>query len=242
MTGTAFSSAELLLMTALRLTNDGFAPFSADNLIVEAWKANAVAFGMKEYIQYPDTHRAFSCLCGAKGLVGRAWLCRINGRYALTEKGRKYAAQLLGEPQEATRMAPGRIGAVGGPTPDLNGGRRLANPGIDGKPVRLSPYPYQDALMLRLLQSPCRDRDVRLLNFADAANWWGISNENPEAAEAVSDALRLIADLYIGQGVILSDRREITGHEIASLAQLDAALRARFASHLKLLSNRNGKA
>jgi hypothetical protein len=216
-----FSSAELLLMTALRLTNDGFATFSADNLIVEAWKANTAAFGMKEYIQYPDTHRAYSYLCGAKGLVGCAFLCRINGKYALTEKGLRKVLSLLGEPQEAPRTAPGGVVGV--------------------KPVRLSPA-HEAQLCRVLMEGPDRRKPLAKWTFTDACLWWRLVDEDcdNERVETQGRLLGEIAALLAGQRAVLPNCREVAGEEVAELVQLDAALRDRFKSHLKLLSNRNG--
>jgi len=78
---------DLLLRTAATLD----APFSAEQLVVAAWKLHPIRFGLKNGYekQYPDSNRVLSCLMGAKGLVKRGWFVKVGEKmYRLSSTGR----------------------------------------------------------------------------------------------------------------------------------------------------------
>jgi hypothetical protein len=211
---TELSQIEAILLAASRLSNYDGSPFSAEQIVVAAWLECPRQFGLKGYSdEYPDAHKVVAVLCGAKGLVGRGYLSRNDGLYMLTAAGRRLAMKLSGEP-----------------TPPVKGGE---------KPVYL-PAAQDDFLKRRLsaAKHPLKD-----WTFADAAIWWQLvdDNNNGERVALVSDQLAEISTILAGRRCVLSDGHEVGAEEVAELIELDAALRQRFASHLKLLANRNGK-
>src|SRR5262245_25492266 len=60
--------------------------FSAEDLVVEAWKQFPDTFGLTGYAQlHPDSNRVLTNIMGTKGMRGKGWLRKVGEkRYQLT--------------------------------------------------------------------------------------------------------------------------------------------------------------
>ncbi|MBL8685320.1 MAG: hypothetical protein JNK05_39440 [Myxococcales bacterium] len=78
--------------------------FSAEDVIVRAWRAFPESFGLSGYREeHPDSNRVLAKLMGSLGLCGRGWLEQTNTKtYRLTPAGRKMARSLGYVPGAAT--------------------------------------------------------------------------------------------------------------------------------------------
>ncbi len=70
--------------------------FSAEDVIVRAWRSFPESFGLSGYREeHPDSNRVLAKLMGSLGLCGRGWLEQTNTKtYRLTTAGRKMAKSL----------------------------------------------------------------------------------------------------------------------------------------------------
>ena len=94
-----------LLLAAQKLQRTSKA-FSAEDLVVTAWRMYPDTFGLSGYAdQHPDSNRVFTKIMGSEGLRGKGWLRKVGVKqYRLTQKGLADAEALLQEngglPQE----------------------------------------------------------------------------------------------------------------------------------------------
>jgi len=105
------SASEKLLLVAKSLDDKRGGSFSAEDLVVEAWKRFPDTFGLRGHLNergnplYPDSNRVFAEVMGSKPLRRRGWLAKSGNKlYRLTETGRQYAAR-LSEGESAQRTS-----------------------------------------------------------------------------------------------------------------------------------------
>ncbi|MEW6033854.1 MAG: hypothetical protein AB1603_03245 [Chloroflexota bacterium] len=91
-----------LLLAAFDLEQGGRRPFSAEDLVVSAWRKFPDAFGLAGYrddsgdLCYPDSNRVFAEIMGSKPIRKRGLLAKVGSKmYQLTEAGRDHARLLL---------------------------------------------------------------------------------------------------------------------------------------------------
>ncbi|GIT86160.1 hypothetical protein [Roseobacter sp. OBYS 0001] len=84
----ALTVPEKILIAALELRQERKS-FSAEDLVVCAWRLYPDTFGLSGYTdKYPDSNRVFTQIMGTKGLRGKGWLRKIGEkRYSLSGKG-----------------------------------------------------------------------------------------------------------------------------------------------------------
>lgn len=89
---------EKVLLAAYEL-EDNKVPFTAEDLVLAAWKKFPDAFGLEGYgAQFPDSNRVFTKIMGKRGLKGKGWLLKAGEKlYQLSDAGRLYAKSILGE-------------------------------------------------------------------------------------------------------------------------------------------------
>jgi hypothetical protein len=93
------TKADKLLLSALKLEEQGERPFSAEQLVVEAWRQFEDAFALQGYPQYPDSNRVYSLIMGSKPLRNRGWLRKVGTKmYQLSEAGLIAARNLQDKP------------------------------------------------------------------------------------------------------------------------------------------------
>jgi hypothetical protein len=96
------SISEKLLLAAYDLEKSGRRPFSAEDLVVSAWRKFPDAFGLAGYrdddgrLSYPNSNRVFAEIMGSKPIRKRGLLTKVGSKmYQLTEAGREHARLLL---------------------------------------------------------------------------------------------------------------------------------------------------
>jgi len=94
--------SEKLLLAAYDLEKNGRRPFSAEDLVVSAWRKFPDAFGLAGYrdnngqLTYPDSNRVFAEIMGSKPIRNRGLLIKVGTKmYQLTEAGHEHARLLL---------------------------------------------------------------------------------------------------------------------------------------------------
>lgn len=80
--------AEKLLLATLELRKRN-PTFTAEDLVVEAWKLYPDAFGLSGYAErFPDSNRVLTNIMGTKGMRGKGWLRKVGEkRYQLSSTG-----------------------------------------------------------------------------------------------------------------------------------------------------------
>src|SRR5262245_47549600 len=69
---------EKILLAASLLEEGGQSPFSAEALIVSAWRKYPRTFGLKGFEeQFPDSNKVLSGIMGEKGLPRRGWMTKV---------------------------------------------------------------------------------------------------------------------------------------------------------------------
>lgn len=95
------SVSDKLVLAAHKLTMNGRAPFTAEDLVVEAWRTYPDTFGLAGYADssgqnmYPDSNRVFAEIMGTKPVRQRGYLIKVGSKlYQLTEAGIQHATTL----------------------------------------------------------------------------------------------------------------------------------------------------
>src|SRR2546422_184533 len=93
---------EKLLLAASELEEKGLRPFSAEDLVVSAWRKFPDTFGLAGHRgengqpAYPDSNRVFAEIMGSKPIRKRGMLEKVGSKmYQVTEAGREHAEHLL---------------------------------------------------------------------------------------------------------------------------------------------------
>jgi hypothetical protein len=128
-----------VLIAAATLDGDKLT-FSAEDVIVRAWKVFPESFGLNGYRDaHPDSNRVLAKLMGSVGLCGRGWLEQTNTKtYRLTPAGRKVARSLGWSPGEAFSSADSVADSAGSPdasAPSLPVDRSVTAPSVAVPPV-----------------------------------------------------------------------------------------------------------
>lgn len=91
------SQNDKVLMAALNLSRgDIHNKFTAEELLVQAWKEDKSAFGLRDYENdYPDSNNLYTKLMGKSGLVRLGYLKKVGDKtYTLTEAGLSISSSL----------------------------------------------------------------------------------------------------------------------------------------------------
>lgn len=99
--------AEKLLIAALDIEKSGKQEFSAEDLVISAWKKFPDAFGLQGYLDeqgkaiYPDSNRVYAEIMGSKPLRKQGLLQKVGNKiYKLTEAGLSRAKSIANLPSE----------------------------------------------------------------------------------------------------------------------------------------------
>jgi hypothetical protein len=208
--------AEKVLLAAYTLEEAGMSTFSAEALVVSAWKKYPCTFGLKSFADlYPDSNKVMASVLGERGLARRGWLSRVETRlYTLTRDGRQTVRKLL----QGDTPAPA---------------------------VALSPEQEHLLQRLLTCTALARFREGREaeLTFVDACRFWGVTDslhgEQLDWHLAQFEASVADLDRRLGLGhCVLAEGRSVSGDDLARLGELHAHLGQRFGRHLALLRNR----
>ncbi len=214
---------EKILLAAYDLENDGETPFTAERLIVEAWRNDKGAFGLQGYSDdFPDSNRVLTKITGSEGLKGKGWIEKVREKqYRLTALGQK-AARSLG-------------------SQDQTGSARAGDIHREYLPI-----------VARLLKSPAlkkkQDGGEQDIIFRDACNFWGISSYS--SASTLRNRFTEIRDLLevLDKSVAASGTREIILPEmkitinrqvVNSLRETHSLLQRKFFNELEVIRKRD---
>lgn len=163
MRNTGLSVCDKLLLAAARIEDGGNSPFSAENLVISAWKCFPETFGLRGHSDdngvplYPDSNRVFAEIMGSKPIRKRGLLVKVGQKmYQLTESGRARAQTL--------ENASGKGSAPHGEAKRLGLGRE-----IQAELRRL--------LATRAVQKVDSGQEESL-NFYEACIFWGITPQS----------------------------------------------------------------
>jgi len=104
--GKSLTKAEKLLLAAADLEQRGVRPFSAEDLVIAAWRKYPDAFALQGYPQHPDSNRIYAEIMGSKPLRRHGWIVKTGEkRYQLSNAGRLASESLgwVGDSREGSR-------------------------------------------------------------------------------------------------------------------------------------------
>jgi hypothetical protein len=217
---------EKLLLAALAV-REVHATFSAEDLVVQAWKLYPDTFGLSGYSgQYPDSNRVLTNIMGTKGMRGKGWLRKVGEKqYQLTSTGLASGETLLS-------------------------GKPEIGPEQPSTALRAELDRQTAAALMRIFGTPAarkwlnNERDT--LTFNDACGFWDItvrSNANTlqsRLADVRTVLERATEATKVGkasEGLKLSNT-VITAHQLDAMMSLHSQLQAQFRSELAILSKR----
>ena len=217
-----FTVPEKILLAADDLDKQSESPFSAEALIVAAWKRFPKTFGLKGYQElYPDSNKILSSIMGEKGLTRRGLLVKMGQKmYSLTRDGRQVVRRLMLQEDDA---------------PPAN-------------MVRLSRE--QEKFLLSLMDSSANQKYEENrkseLTFADACRFWGITENMrgdvlDERLDEFHANLNELERLFADGDSVLANGRAISSGDMRVVANLHRYMEDRFDRHLNLLRSRPGK-
>ncbi len=220
------TAADCIILAAAALERDGETPFTAEALVVRAWRSAPRTLGLQGFeADFPSDHRVLSHLMGRKGLVSRGLLRRTASRmYALTDAGRQHAAALAAALVEA-------------PAADRNG---TAAP----EPVVHRLDLIEGLFLQRRLESATlhhwRQDGVSRgqINFDDALRWLDVGRQDHNVPAVLADhegRLAAAESLAATGEIVLVNGRAVDAAAVAELRAVDTYLRQRFARHLSVL-------
>ncbi|MEW5702283.1 MAG: hypothetical protein AB1792_08655 [Candidatus Zixiibacteriota bacterium] len=97
------SVTDKLVLAASDLERTTGRPFSAEDLVVAAWRMFPDTFGLAGYtadngtLSYPDSNRVFAEIMGSKPIRKRGFLTKVGSKmYQLTESGQMHGRLLQG--------------------------------------------------------------------------------------------------------------------------------------------------
>lgn len=207
--------SQQVLLAARQLELEGQRPFTAEALIVAAWRANPQAFGLRGFAdQFPDSNRVLSVIMGERGLARQGLLDKVGVKlYSLTERGRKALA--------------------GGP-------RRKAADDAD-EPGRKKLSRETDRLLVRLATSLALSRfrlgSKEMITLPVACDFWGVGNANDidalrRAAENTRQLLEKASQEFPDDAAELSSGRVFQRREMDMLLAVQGFLAQQFSRYL----------
>lgn len=216
--------AEKLLLAALKV-REGSKTFSAEDLVVEAWKMFPDSFGLAGYAdKYPDSNRILTNIMGTKGMRGKGWLRKVGEkRYQVTSKALSDGADLIVRSEEL----PGKAGYL---RAELD---RKASVALE-------------RLLVTNASQKILGEMAGELTFNDACGFWDItvrSNANTlnvrlnEVTVLLDQAKKLIENRDDSEGLKLS-QDTITRKEIGDLIQAHSEMQETFKAELNVIKRR----
>lgn len=215
-----------LLLAAACCEEAGHVPFTAEALVVAAWKASPKLFGLRGYeAEYPDCNRVFSSIMGERGLARKGWFIKVGQKlYSLSRQGKEEVARI-------------RAGDDS-PLP-----RRRALMKIQ------VPKDLEQQLVALFTTTAFRRYEEgmkRETTYRDAARFWGLAeNAHGEAVDAtlakVPAAVAAVEQLLIGDAVELSNGQSVNVADLKALGAVHRFLVEQFARNLHQQRVRPGR-
>jgi hypothetical protein len=214
--------ADRLLISALALEGDEESSFTAEQLVVSAWKRFPESFGLRGILdaegspRYPDSNRVFAEIMGSKPLRKNGYMEKVGDKtYRLTHAGRQRAMVLAGRDDDSLA-------------------RRSLSRGLQDSLRRLS--------RTRAVEKYGSGRQMEI-TFLDACGYWGISPRSSamdlEAKLAGTAAvIGEVSDYAQGNPVQITRSEVITSEDIQRLAEVHDFLQERFVAELMVIRAR----
>lgn len=219
---------EKLLLGALK-AREISPTFSAELLVVQAWRLFPDTFGLAGFSQqYPDSNRVLTNIMGTKGMRGKGWLRKVGEKqYRLSSSGLSEATRLL--EREATDSA------------SSERPHQALRAELDRQVTQS---------LERILNTPAAQRALNgedgLITFHDACGFWDItvrSNANTLLARLRDQETLLKTALQAvnspdGEHSLKLRFQDVTGEEIAELLSLHHRLQESFRTELDIIRKR----
>lgn len=214
----SLSVGDKLLLAAYELETASRPPFSAEDLVIAAWKAFPDAFSLAGHTQYPDSNRVLVEIMGTKPLRRYGLVAKVGMKmYQLTEAGRRRARALL---DAEVRPAGTRVSLD----------RKLASK-------------LRGLLASKAVQKVRNGRSEEL-TFHDACVFWGISPRSSAKEfyariadlEAVVDAAK--GSIQEGDVSFEHGGQPFGEADIDALAEIHRRLLARFEGEIAIIRKR----
>jgi hypothetical protein len=222
MTEHKLSVADKLVVAAHKLTMSGKAPFTAEDLVVAAWRAYPDTFGLPGYADadgrsmYPDSNRVFAEIMGTKPVRERGYLVKVGNKlYQLTEAGTHYAGGLLSQAIGIEKIGLAR--------------------------------PLKEELG-RLLKAKATDKfkagRIDEITFYDACGFWKISARSTaiEYTGRYNNIKNILASAKIatqGKSIVLQHGGDtITLNDVNTLQEIHHLMHERFAAEIDVILRR----
>jgi hypothetical protein len=220
---------EKLLLAAAGLEDAGTSTFTAEDLVVAAWRLDPETFGLSGYVDdsgrpaYPNSNRVFAEIMGSKPIRRHGWLAKSGTKqFRLTESGRQRVAQLKA----------GTSTTAAGPA-------AAAKVAFDRETARK----LQKLLGSRALAKMRAGRDSAI-TFQDAASFWGISARSTAMGFQgrlgdVEGVLRAAAAAAEARPIRFDHGgRPYTNEDITELVDLHRSMLDRFSTELDVIRGR----
>ncbi len=225
MTNDRLTVPQKLLLAALEARKRS-ATFTAEDLVVEAWRLHPDTFGLSGYSdKYPDSNRVLTNIMGTKGMRGKGWLRKVGEKqYRLTSAG-------------------------------LSDGEALAQTNTESgeqtsKYLRAELDRQTAAALDRLVSTPAASKAMAqhsdMVTFNDACGFWDIttrSNANTlqarlaDATVLLDRATEILADKPDSEGLKLPGAL-ITKAQLRALRSLHLDMQQRFKAELDIIRRR----
>ena len=218
------SVPEKLLLAGYNLECKGRCPFSAEDLVVAAWRKYPDAFSLAGYrddngrLMYPDSNRVFAEIMGSKPIRKRGFLVKVGRKmYRLTEAGREHA-QLLSSRQSLSQVKKAGL-------------------------ARDTQYELKRLLSSKAVEK-YKDGSVEEITFYDACSFWGISPRSTaiEFKGRVANFLGIVGAMDKAsqkKEVALKHGGETYGaKEVGKLMEVHKFLQEKFAEDIKYIIKR----
>ena len=209
--------SQKIILAAYHLEEEGNTPFSAEALIVAAWKESPSTFGLKGFAeQHPDANRVLACIMGERGLARRGWLVKMGQKlYTLSRQGREEAKRVL-EGDDSPMPKRRALAQIKVP-------KELENHLVN----------LLNAKAVRLFKTGMK----REITYKDAQQFWGLAdNVHGEALDEVVGkipaAIEEVEKLVIGDSVELSSGMVASQEDLKMLAGVHRFLKEQFTRNL----------
>lgn len=216
------SVADKLVVAAYKLTTSGKPTFTAEDLVVAAWRAYPDTFGLPGYAdpdgrsKYPDSNRVFAEIMGTKPVRQRGYLVKVGNKlYQLTEAGTHYAGGLLSQAIGIEKIGLAR--------------------------------PLKEELG-RLLKAKATDKfkagRIDEITFYDACGFWKISARSTaiEYTGRYNNIKNILASAKIatqGKSIVLQHGGDtITLNDVNTLQEIHHLMHERFAAEIDVILRR----
>lgn len=198
--------ARKVLAAAHKLEQAGHRPFTAEQLVVQAWQSDQAAFGLKGFAElYPDCNKVYSLIMGERGLARYGWMQKVGQKlYTLTRKG-----------SEEVQTSCHRV--------------------LSSQALTREDEKVLELMLTSIAYRRTEETMYGMVTYADALAFWGITKSTRNVDKHLANTTELIAKardtVYDGE-LKLSSGGVLRLYAITQLAVVHERLQLTFARHL----------